>query len=162
MPDDKTPRKRAPKRKTPASKEAADALASILPMPGVTHPEPPPAGEPPQAVKPVLLDRSEQLLELVKDPPPRPSTAAFLDHWFALSGGPAQFALDLRIEYNAAPPGSQIRQRIIEVVMRAMGQTDKKEGEADNLGLITDDDLFRMLKQTGERILAAEDAKKGK
>lgn len=157
MPDE-PPKKKTTRKKPVATKAAADALASILPMPGVT-PTPPPAGEPPPAAKPVLLDRSEQLRKIVENPPPRPSTAAFLDHWFALSGGPAQFALDLRIEYDAAPAGSQIRQRIIEVVMRAMGQTDKKEGETDNLGLISDDDLFRMLQQVGERILAAEDAK---
>ena len=149
----KKPRRYTKKNPKPAAMKAAEALASILPMSA--------EGEPADQARPVLVDRDEQLLEIVKDPPPRPSTAAFLDHWFALCGGPAQFALDLRKEYLAAPSGSQIRQRIIEVVMRGMNLTDKKEGASDDMGLLTDDDLFRMMKVVGSRILA-DDTAKGK
>lgn len=157
---DKKPRPPSRKKKS-ATAKAADALADILPMPGLKNEAAPPAD--PAAVlvaaKPVLIDRNEQLRKIVENPPPRPSSAAFLDHWFALRGGPAQFALDLCREYDAAEPGTQVRQRIIELVMRTMNLTDKKDGANDDMGLLTDDDLFRMMRTVGERILAADEAK---
>lgn len=133
-----------PRKKLPNTK-ARDALANVLP------PASPPTAEAPPTVR--LAPRAETLRKIVENPPPRPSVQAFLDHWFALRGGPAQFALDLCREYDAAEAGSQIRQRIVEIVMRSMKVADTKDGSLDELGLVSDADLDRLLESTGNRLV---------
>lgn len=140
-----------------ARKRAKPTEAAKAAIGAVTPPE---ATPPANALVPQLLGpapspaaRAERLRQIVANPPPRPSVNAFLDHWFAISGGPAQFALDLRQEFDAAEPGSLVRSQIIQLIVRSMKVADTKEGALDELGLITDDDLERRLKDIGDRLL---------
>lgn len=128
--------------------DAKKALATILPTPGAGAAPPTPAG-----VK-VTPPPAERLRKLVENPPPRPSLQAFLDHWFAVRGGPAQFALDLCQEFDAAEPGSLVRSQITQLVLRSMKVADAKEGALDELGLISDADLERQLAQLGAKLVA--------
>lgn len=157
MPDDKKKPTRRAKRK-PIS--PATVLNDILQMPGLSTQAPPPGPAPAGAMVPEykFTPKPEKLREIVANPPPRPSTQAFLDHWFAIRGGPAQFALDLCKEYDAADPGSLVRTQIIQVVMRSMKVTDGKEGSHDDLGMISDADLEKMLGELGTKLL--KDAEK--
>jgi hypothetical protein len=143
---------RKPKKPTEAAKAA---LASILPMPGVAHGQPP--AEPEVKVTP---PKAEHLRKLVANPPPRPSLQAFLDHWFAVRGGPAQFALDLCQEFDAADPGSLVRSQITTLVLRSMKVADAKEGALDELGLLSDADLDRQLALLGEKLTAEPESPK--
>lgn len=151
----KKPTKRA--RRKPIS--PATVLSDILKMPGLETQSPPPGPAPPSALVPEykFTPAPEKLRQIVANPPPRPSTQAFLDHWFAIRGGPAQFALDLCREYDAAEPGSLVRTQIIQVVMRSMKVTDGKEGSHDDLGMVSDADLEKMLTQLGAKLLADAD-----
>lgn len=63
-------------------------------------------------------------------------------HFFRLAGGPAAVARMLYEEFRDAKPGSLMRQRILETIMRVIkGQnTDSRSGD---LALLTDEDLER-------------------
>lgn len=158
MAKEKKPTGRA--RRKPIS--PATVLNDILKMPGLETQAPPP--DPtvaPAAPVPEykFTPAPERLRQIVANPPPRPSTQAFLDHWFAIRGGPAQFALDLSQEYDAAEPGSLVRTQIIQVVMRSMKVTDGKEGANDELGMVSDADLEKMLGELGAKLLADAERK---
>jgi len=126
---------------------AAEAVANVLPPPAGADPDP-------ATVTFRLTPKPEVLRKIVENPPPRPSVQAFLDHWFALRGGSAQFARDLCQEYDAADPGSMIRSQIIQLVVRSMKVADVKEGSMDELGLVTDADLDRLIDTVGDKIVA--------
>lgn len=129
-------------------------LNDILPMPGVT---PPPAEAPSAPAVPEYkapVNPGEKLYSIIANPPPRPSVNAFLDHWFAQRGGPAQFALELSQEYDAAEAGSLVRSQIVQLVVRSMKVADTKEGANDDLGMVSDADLERLLGELGTKLLA--------
>jgi hypothetical protein len=99
-----------------------------------------------------------RLKRLVENPPPRPSLEAFLDHYFAVAGGPAKVALELRQEYEAAEPGSQIRSRIMELLVRSLKSADGKQGGLDDMGILSDQDIERMLEEREKKLLAEAQA----
>lgn len=109
----------------------------------------------PPAFSPPAPKERPRLARIVENPPPRPSLEAFLDHYFAASGGPAAVALELRREYEAAEAGSQIRSRIMELVIRSLKSADGKQGGLDELGILSDADLMRLADER-ERKLEAE------
>jgi hypothetical protein len=50
-------------------------------------------------------------------------------------------------EYHAAKPGSLIRQRILETILRCLGKVNDKRGPSvGDLGLLNEEDLDRILK----------------
>jgi hypothetical protein len=131
--------------------DAKKAISSLLPPPGTDPTPAAPSSDPTTAYK--ITAKPEQLRAIVSNPPPRPSVQAFLDHWFAIRGGPAQFAADLCQEYDAASPGSLVRSQIIQLVVRSMKVADTKEGSMDELGLVTDADLDRLLETVGQKLV---------
>lgn len=99
---------------------------------------------------------SSLLVEAVKNPPIRPSLDAFVDHFFLIAGGPAEVARMLFDEFNAAAQGSLIRQRILDTVLRSLKKNDEGgKGLADDLGILSDDDLARVIMNGEARILAS-------
>lgn len=140
--------------------DPAAVLNTILKLPGLPTAEPPAgAPSPPPDPEYKFTPQPEKLREIVKNPPARPSTQAFLDHWFALRGGPAQFALDLCIEYDAAAPGSLVRSQIVQVIFRSMKTTDAEQGRNDDLGMVSDADLERLLTELGTKLLKDAEGK---
>lgn len=101
----------------------------------------------PKAKKPSLKDD-------VLAPPQRPSTEAFLDHFFAFAGGPAAVAKMLYTEFISAPSGSLMRQRTLELVMRSMGKADAKGSPLDDTTSLSDDDLMREIERQGQMMAA--------
>lgn len=136
----------SPRRKKPTAREALAAVLNPDPAPAS------PAAEPAPTFK--ITPKPDALRKLVENPPPRPSVNAFLDHWFAIRGGPAKFAQELSDEFDEAEPGSLVRTQIIQLVMRSMKVADAKEAGLDELGLVTDADLFRMIDDLGKKIVA--------
>lgn len=133
-------------------------LNDILPMPGLppAAPTPPPAEAPSAPAAPEYkapVNPGEKLYKIIENPPPRPSVNAFLDHWFAQRGGPAQFALELSKEFDAAEAGTLVRSQIVQLIVRSMKVADTKEGANDDLGMVSDADLERLLGELGNRLL---------
>lgn len=119
--------------------DPSDVIRQLLPPLEAVPPAPPPADRP-KRKRP-----SKTLRENVKAPPPRPSLDAFLDHFFLIAGGPQQVAQMMFDEFRSAPGGSQIRGRIMETVLRTLKSADAKHKNADDLSIITDEDLERLM-----------------
>ena len=47
-----------------------------------------------------------------------------------------------------------VRSQIVALIMRSMKVTDGKEGAHDDLGMVSDADLERLLGELGEKLLA--------
>lgn len=109
---------------------------------------------PPPKVEKKKPPAKKSLKDDLLAPPQRPSTEAFLDHFFSFAGGPAAVAKMLYTEFQNAPQGSLIRQRILELVMRSMGKADAKGSPLDDTTVLTDADLEREIEQQGQRMAA--------
>ena len=107
----------------------------------------------PPAFPPPAPPERPRLKRLVENPSPRPSLEAVLDHYFALAGGPAKFALELRQEYEAAEPGSQIRSRILDLILRLVQRGDAAGGALDDMGILSEDDLNRLIDERERRLV---------
>src|SRR5215471_19154618 len=74
-----------------------------------------------------------------------PSLADLVSHFFHVAGGPKQVAKMLYEEFVAAREGSLIRQRILDMMLRATRAVNDKSGAGSDLGLLTAEDLDREL-----------------
>jgi len=70
-----------------------------------------------------------------------PQLAELVNWFFKVAGGPRQVARLMYEEYAAARPGSLIRQRLLETILRALRVVNEKEAPAAELGLLTEEDL---------------------
>lgn len=115
------------------------------------------AGSPPPPDPPAPPKKSHKkkptLREVVESPPPRPTLDAVLDHFFALAGGPAKVANMMLREFDAAAAGSQVRQRILEALLRGLKASDAKGNPADDAGVLSDQDLERQIAVREQRIV---------
>lgn len=91
--------------------------------------------------------------EAIQSPTVRPSLDSFVDHFFVLAGGPEAVAAMLYDEFSAAKPGSVIRQRIMESVLRSLSKTDASKNRED-MGPLSDEDLDNYLAEREQAITA--------
>lgn len=117
-------------------------------MPDITDPSTPPPN-------PVVKKR-RKLKDLVGAPPPRPSLESFLDHFFQIAGGPRKVAKMLYDEWNSAAPGSLMRTRIGETILRNLKAADSRAKPMDDLGILSDEDIERFLNEREQRLIEAE------
>lgn len=104
----------------------------------------------PSAKKPA---KAATIKDLVAAPPSRPSSDAFLDHFFAHAGGPEAVAKLLWDEFLSSPAGSMLRQRTLELVLRQLERSERNKGIWDDIGHLSDADLDR-LAEAREKLLA--------
>jgi hypothetical protein len=69
-------------------------------------------------------------------------------HFIRAAGGPAAIAKILYQEFLRAPQGSLIRQRILEMVLRAAKFAAERRPPPSDLGLLSDDDLELEIAET--------------
>lgn len=100
------------------------------------------------------MSKTKQLVEAVMDLKPRPTVDAVLDHFMANAGGPAAFARMLFDEYTASSPGSMIRAKIVETILRRMEKSEERNRVDDFAGL-SDDDL-RLMVSNRERAMLTQ------
>lgn len=72
-----------------------------------------------------------------------PQLAELSAHFFHAAGGPKAVAKMLFDEFAHANPGSQIRQRILDMILRVTRFANQQSGPVDDLGILTDEDLER-------------------
>ena len=70
-----------------------------------------------------------------------PQLAEIAAHFFQRAGGARAVARLLYEEFTAARPGSIIRQRILDMILRVTKFANEKSVKPDDLGLLNDDDL---------------------
>jgi hypothetical protein len=75
----------------------------------------------------------------------QPDLAALVGHFFRHAGGEAAVARMLFDEYRDSPPGGVVRQRILDMILRATKFANDKEAPTDDLGSLSEDDLEREL-----------------
>lgn len=96
------------------------------------------------------LPELQELQEALLSPPERADLDSVAQHFASIAGGARAMAQLLYDEYRAAEPGSPVRARVMEMMMRSLG---KLEGKAtDDLGLLTDADLQKLFADTVKRI----------
>lgn len=103
-------------------------------------------------------DANRVLGALISQRPP--TLEEFLELFFTAAGGAKAVAAMLFTEFHAARPGSLLRTRVLEMVVRAMKHTEGKDKTVE-MGLLSDDDLDREVEQRLESLNArTPDAKR--
>jgi len=74
-----------------------------------------------------------------------PQAAEVVSHFMAAAGGPKGLVRMMLVEFDAAKPGSLIRQRILDSVLRMIGQANQDMGGLDELDMQSNEDLEREL-----------------
>lgn len=81
-----------------------------------------------------------------------PHLSELIEHFFRLMGGPVSFAKEMVVEWHAAKPGSLIRMRILETILRSTRAVNEMQGVGDNTGILDDEDLEREMRSAVETI----------
>lgn len=82
------------------------------------------------------------LSEVVKGRVNEPRLAEVSSHFFAIAGGPKRVAQLLYEEFVASKPGSIIRQRILDMILRMTKFANERSGgDLDDLSQLSEDDL---------------------
>lgn len=84
------------------------------------------------------------LRKVLSEPIEVPRLEELVSHFFKAAGGPKEMAKILYTEFLAAPSGSQIRQRILEMMIRATTNANKMSPSDGDLSLLSEEDLHRM------------------
>jgi hypothetical protein len=87
-----------------------------------------------------------------------PTVEEFLEHFFRAAGGPKLVAKMLFTEFQSAKPGSMLRTRVLEMVVRALRYNEGKDKTVE-MGLLSDDDLDDMIDQKMNNLAARDDVK---
>lgn len=111
-------------KKKPASPEPGLPLAS-------------PPGKHLEQVKESLLQGTATL----------PHLSELAEHFIRLQGGPQAVALMLKREWDEANPGSIVRARILEMLLRTWKIAEDKSENLSDLGLLTKQDLDREIEE---------------
>lgn len=99
-----------------------------------------------------------KLLDLVHGHKP-PTVEEFLEHFFNAAGGPKLVAKMLYTEFLSARPGSMLRTRVLEMIVRALKYNEGKDKTVE-MGLLDDNDLESMIQTRMQSLNAKnEDAK---
>ena len=84
--------------------------------------------------------KPQQVSQAVADLTPRPTIDAVLDFFFQAAGGADKVGKLLFDEFNSSPPGSLVRGKILELVLRRMERAEERN-RVDDFGDLTDADL---------------------
>lgn len=76
-----------------------------------------------------------------------PHLAEVVVHFVTAAGGPQRVSLMMLEEWRAAKPGSIIRQRIMESILRWMKWSNERHGALSDLGNLSSEDLEREAKR---------------
>ncbi|HUR52935.1 MAG TPA: hypothetical protein VMZ71_02305 [Gemmataceae bacterium] len=95
---------------------------------------------------------AKTIVEEVLDLQPRPNVDAVIDHFMSNAGGASAFAKMLYDEYTAAPAGSMIRAKIVDLILRRMEKSEERN-RRDDFGGLTDEDL-RVMAENHHREMA--------
>lgn len=101
-----------------------------------------------------MESKSKRVVEAVLDLSPRPTVDAVLDHFMTNVGGAAAFGKMLADEYTASGPGSMIRAKIVETILRRMEKSEDRNRRDDFAGL-GDEDLKLMVAER-ERVMLSQ------
>jgi hypothetical protein len=74
-----------------------------------------------------------------------PDLAKIVSHWFDVIGGERAFARLLASEFHAAPEGSQVRQRILDMIFRALAKMADAAPAEDDLSVLNEGDIEKEL-----------------
>lgn len=77
----------------------------------------------------------------------QPDLAKLVTHFFHQAGGEREVAKMLYREFVDAQEGSIVRQRILDMVLRALKFTNEQDPPEDDLGILSDADLDRELNE---------------
>lgn len=89
-----------------------------------------------------------------------PQIAELVSHFMALSGGPQALAKMIFEEYINSRPGSIIRQRLLDAILRMMSSAQQEVGYSEEIDLIATEDLKAELDKMIEE--ASEESSNGK
>jgi hypothetical protein len=92
--------------------------------------------KPPPSVK-------KDLLKAAKAGERMDTLAGVVERFVRLNGGTDGLAKMLTLEYAEAKPGSLLRQRILDMILRCWKYLDEKTGHIEELGILSDEDLDR-------------------
>ncbi len=88
----------------------------------------------------MATSKTKFVADAVMDFTPRPTVDSVLDAFYAQAGGAAQVGKMLYDEYVTASPGSMIRAKVFELILRRMEKSEERSRRDDFDGL-TDEDL---------------------
>ncbi len=98
-----------------------------------------------------LTAAPERIRGSLLNAPERVDLDAIAQHFVKLAGGPGAIGKMMYDEYAAAPEGSPVRARIMEMMLRAFTKLDAK-AIPDDLSTVSDEDLQRVLGAMTSRI----------
>ncbi len=87
-----------------------------------------------------------------------PTVEEFLEHFFGAAGGPKAVAKMLFAEFAGAKPGSLLRTRVLEMVVRALRYNEGKDKVVE-MGLLSDEDIDAMIEQRMANMQGRDDVK---
>lgn len=73
-------------------------------------------------------------------------------HFFHAVGGPRAFASILEEEFRSAKPGSLIRSRVLDMVLRSLKFSNERAPNLGDLSLMGDEDLARTAEELINRM----------
>ncbi len=86
-----------------------------------------------------------------------PQVAELVSHFVAAAGGPRAMAKMMMQEYLHAKPGSIIRQRLLDSVLRLMNFANQQIQTVDEIDLLSEDDLKVQLEELVGEIDATQE-----
>lgn len=90
-----------------------------------------------------------------------PAMVELVSHFMALAGGPQVLAKMMLEEFVNARPGSAIRQRLLDSVLRMMTVASSQVGQSEEIELIADDDLEAELQRLLKEMPDAKEEEAG-
>jgi hypothetical protein len=90
-----------------------------------------------------------------------PAMVELVSHFMALAGGPQVLAKMMLEEFVNARPGSAIRQRLLDSVLRMMTVASSQVGQSEEIDLIADDDLEAELQRLLKEMPDAKEEEAG-
>jgi hypothetical protein len=108
-------------------------------------------------VKPKRASVPKSVKDAIKGGLREPQLAEIASHFFTAAGGTRAIGQILWNEFNAAPEGSLARQRILDLILRALKFANERSHITDNLGLLSEDDLERELQSVSWEVAKVKD-----
>ena len=112
----------------------------------------------PGSKKPSKLNEIDRVLQAARECVKDPQVSEMASHFIHLVGGTQGFARKMLTEYNAAKAGSVARMRILDLILRATKFANEAAGFAKDLGLLSEQDLERLVSERMAAVLAKENA----
>lgn len=76
-----------------------------------------------------------------------PHLSELAEHFIRLRGGPYNVAKMLSQEWDTAPAGGVVRQRILEMLLRVWKSSDEQQKVIEDLGLLSEEDLEKLFQE---------------